>query len=141
VARVGEDLRPLPGTEFEIPCDTVVVAAGLRPNADLLERMGAAIDPATGGPVVNELLETTVPGVFAAGNALVVNDLVDYAAEQGERAAEGAKLFVENGGLPAVDWKPRGAGQEREAGRPPLRERGARRPSSTRGSSGRSATC
>jgi hypothetical protein len=46
-----------------------------------------------------------VPGVFAAGNALVVNDLVDYAAEQGERAAEGAKLFVENGGLPTVDWK------------------------------------
>ncbi len=106
VARVGEDLRPLPGTEFEIPCDTVVVAAGLRPNADLLERMGAAIDPATGGPVVNELLETTVPGVFAAGNALVVNDLVDYAVEQGERAAEGAKLFVEGGGLPAADWKP-----------------------------------
>ena len=105
VAKVGEDLRPLPGTEFEIPCDTVVVAAGLRPNVDLLEKMGAAIDPATGGPVVNELLETTVPGVFAAGNALVVNDLVDYAAEQGERAAEGAKLFVENGGLPTVDWK------------------------------------
>lgn len=105
VAKVGEDLRPLPGTEFEIPCDTIVVAAGLRPNVDLLEKMGAAIDPATGGPVVNELLETTVPGVFAAGNALVVNDLVDYAAEQGERAAEGAKLFVENGGLPTVDWK------------------------------------
>jgi NADPH-dependent 2,4-dienoyl-CoA reductase/sulfur reductase-like enzyme len=103
VAKVGEDLRPLPGTEFDIPCDTVVVAAGLRPNVDLLERMGAAIDPATGGPVVNELLETTIPGVFAAGNALVVNDLVDYAAEQGERAAEGAKLFVENGGLPTVD--------------------------------------
>ncbi|MCC6050527.1 MAG: FAD-dependent oxidoreductase, partial [Thermofilum sp.] len=105
VGKVGEDLRLLPGTEFEIPCDTVVVAAGLRPNVDLLEKMGAAIDPATGGPVVNELLETTVPGVFAAGNALVVNDLVDYAAEQGERAAEGAKLFVENGGLPTVDWK------------------------------------
>jgi len=105
VAKVGENLRPLPGTEFEIPCDTIVVAAGLRPNVDLLEKMGAAIDPATGGPVVNELLETTVPGVFAAGNALVVNDLVDYAAEQGERAAEGAKLFVENGGLPTVDWK------------------------------------
>lgn len=106
VAKVDESLKPLPGTEFEIPCDTVVVAAGLRPNTDLLERMGAAIDPATGGPIVNELLETTVPGVFAAGNALVVNDLVDYAAEQGERAAEGAKLFVESGGLPTSDWKP-----------------------------------
>jgi len=106
VAKVGEDLKPVPGTEFEIPCDTVVVAAGLRPNVDLLEKVGAAIDPATGGPIVNELLETTVPGVFAAGNAVVVNDLVDYAVEQGERAAEGAKLFVEGGGLPATDWKP-----------------------------------
>ncbi|MEM1908549.1 MAG: FAD-dependent oxidoreductase, partial [Thermofilaceae archaeon] len=69
VARVDEALKPIPGTEFEIPCDTVVVAAGLRPNVELLEKIGCAIDPATGGPVVNELLETSVPGVFAAGNA------------------------------------------------------------------------
>ncbi|MEM1642457.1 MAG: FAD-dependent oxidoreductase [Desulfurococcaceae archaeon] len=105
VARVDEALKPIPGTEFEIPCDTVVVAAGLRPNVELLEKIGCAIDPATGGPVVNELLETSVPGVFAAGNALVINDLVDYAAEQGERAAEGAKLFVE-GGVPPTRWLP-----------------------------------
>jgi len=106
VARVDESLRPVEGTEFEIPCDTVVIAAGLRPNVDLLEKLGAAIDPATGGPIVNELLETTVPGVFAAGNALVINDLVDYAARQGEVAAEGAHIFVVNGGIPAERWKP-----------------------------------
>lgn len=105
VARVDEGLKPVPGTEFEIPCDTVIVAAGLRPNVDLLERLGCTIDSATGGPIVNELLETSAPGVFAAGNALVINDLVDYAAEQGERAAEGAHLFVE-GGLPATEWLP-----------------------------------
>jgi len=49
-------------TEFEIPCNTVVISAGLRPNVDLLEKMGVAIDPATGGPIVNEYLETTIPG-------------------------------------------------------------------------------
>lgn len=106
VAKVDEELKPIEGTEFEIPCDTVVVAAGLRPNVDLLEKIGCAIDQATGGPIVNDLLETTIPGVFAAGNALVINDLVDYAAEQGERAAQGAKLFVENGGLQTTDWIP-----------------------------------
>jgi len=51
-------------TEFEIPCNTVVISAGLRPNVDLLEKMGVAIDPATGGPIVNKYLETTIPGGF-----------------------------------------------------------------------------
>ncbi|MGC9182190.1 NAD(P)/FAD-dependent oxidoreductase [Thermogladius sp.] len=100
VARVDENLRPVPGSEFEIPCDTVVVSAGLRPNIDLLERAGVEVDPATGGPAVNELLETSIPGVFAAGNSLVVNDLVDYAVEQGDLAAEGARAYVESGGRP-----------------------------------------
>ncbi|MEM1696659.1 MAG: FAD-dependent oxidoreductase [Desulfurococcaceae archaeon] len=100
VARVDENLKPIKGTEFEIPCDTVIVSAGLRPNVDLLEKLGVVIDPATGGPVVNEHLETTVPGVFVAGNALVVNDLVDYAVEQGERAAYGAWIFVSKPGIP-----------------------------------------
>lgn len=96
VAKVDENLKPVQGSEFEIPCDTVVISAGLKPDVELLEKMGAQIDPATGGPVVNEYLETTVPGVFAAGNALVINDLVDYAVEQGELAAEGAKMFIED---------------------------------------------
>jgi len=104
VARVDENLKPIPGTEFEISCDTVVISAGLRPNIDLLERMGVAVDPSTGGPVVNEYLETSVPGIFAAGNALVINDLVDYAVEQGEVAAEGAYVFVENNGIPSENW-------------------------------------
>ncbi|MCD6358211.1 MAG: FAD-dependent oxidoreductase, partial [Thermoproteales archaeon] len=104
VARVGEDLRPVPGTEFEVECDTVIIAAGLRPNVRLLEDVGVAIDPATGGPVVNEYLETSIPGIFAAGNALVINDLVDYAVEQGELAAEGAHTFIERG-IPRRGWK------------------------------------
>jgi NADPH-dependent 2,4-dienoyl-CoA reductase/sulfur reductase-like enzyme len=105
VAKVDENFKPIEGTEFEIPCDTVVLSVGLRPYLKVLEKLGIHIDPATGGPVVNEYLETNIPGVFVAGNALVVNDLVDYAVEQGELAAEGAKVFIENKGIPTKNWK------------------------------------
>ncbi len=111
VAEVDENLKPVPGTEREIPCDTIVIAAGLVPNTELLERLGVAMDPATAGPRVNELLETSVPGVFAAGNALAINDLVDNVAEQGELAAEGARIFIENSGIPTARWIPLARGR------------------------------
>ncbi|ALM74247.1 NAD(P)/FAD-dependent oxidoreductase [Thermococcus barophilus] len=104
VMKVDENLREIPGTEFWIDCDTVVISAGLIPQVKLLAGIGVEIDPTTGGPVVNDLLETTVPGIFVAGNSLLINDLVDYVAEQGELAAYGAKLFIENGGIPAEKW-------------------------------------
>ncbi len=75
-----------------VECDTVILATGLIPNSKLLVNMGAEIDPGTGGPVVNEFYETTVPGAFAAGNLLVVNDLVDHAVVQGEIAGKNAAL-------------------------------------------------
>jgi len=105
VTKVDENLRPIPGTEKEIPCDTVVIAAGLVPYLKVLEKAGVIIDHATKGPVVNEYLETNIPGVFVAGNALVINDLVDYVVEQGELAAEGAYLYVKNKGIPTQRWK------------------------------------
>jgi pyruvate/2-oxoglutarate dehydrogenase complex dihydrolipoamide dehydrogenase (E3) component len=104
VAKVDENLKLIKGTEFILTCDTVVIAAGLIPNIDLLEKVGVAVDPRSRGPIVNEYLETSIPGIFAAGNALVINDLVDYAAEQGELAAEGAKTFIDNNGIPTKDW-------------------------------------
>jgi NADPH-dependent 2,4-dienoyl-CoA reductase/sulfur reductase-like enzyme len=105
VAKVDENLKPIQGTEFEMPCDTVILSVGLRPYLGVLEKLGISIDPTTGGPIVNEYLETSIPGIFAAGNALVVNDLVDYVVEQGELAAEGAKVFIENNGIPTKNWK------------------------------------
>ena len=96
VAKVDDELNPISGTEVEITCDTVVIAAGLKPEVKLLEGAGVLMDPDTGGPVVNEYLETTLPGVFVSGNALVINDLVDTVVEQGEIAAEGAKLFIDD---------------------------------------------
>ncbi len=106
VAEVGEDLRPLPGTEEVMGCDTVIIATGLVPRASTIKRMGAAIDSRTGGPYVNEWLETSLPGVFVAGNALIINDYVDYAVEQGELAAESARAYIEGGySLPTAGEK------------------------------------
>ncbi|WFO74862.1 FAD-dependent oxidoreductase [Desulfurococcaceae archaeon MEX13E-LK6-19] len=105
VAKVNENLEPIPGTEREIECDTVVIAAGLIPQVRLLEKLGVPIDPATRGPIVNDYLETSIPGIFVAGNALVINDFVDYAVEQGEQAADGARLFIENKGIHTRKWR------------------------------------
>ncbi|WP_367883854.1 NAD(P)/FAD-dependent oxidoreductase [Thermococcus peptonophilus] len=104
VVKVDENLNEVPGSEFWIEADTLVISAGLVPNVKKLKKIGVEIDPATGGPVVNDRLETTVPGIFVAGNALLINDLVDYVAEQGELAAEGAKEFIENGGIESKKW-------------------------------------
>ncbi|NJE01726.1 FAD-dependent oxidoreductase [Thermococcus sp. JdF3] len=104
VVKVDENLREIPGSEFWIEADTLIVSAGLVPSVKKLTAIGVEIDPSTGGPVVNDRLETSVPGVFVAGNALLINDLVDYVAEQGELAAEGAKEFVENGGIGSRKW-------------------------------------
>ncbi|MDK2870811.1 MAG: hypothetical protein PWQ16_163 [bacterium] len=105
VSEVTEDLKIKEGTEKEIKCDTVVVAAGLVPYIKILEKIGVTKDEATKGPIVNEYLETSIPGVFTAGNALVINDLVDHVVEQGEKAADGALGFVEKGGIPTKKWR------------------------------------
>ncbi len=103
IVKVDENLNEIPGSEFWVDCDTVLISAGLVPKVKLLKKMGARIDPRIGGPVVNEFLETTVPGVFVAGNSLVINDLVDYVVEQGEIAADGAIKFIEKG-IPSLRW-------------------------------------
>ncbi|WP_457751276.1 NAD(P)/FAD-dependent oxidoreductase [Thermococcus sp.] len=104
VVKVDENLNEIPGTEFWIEADTLIISAGLVPSVKKLKAIGVEIDPATGGPVVNDRLETSVPGIFAAGNSLLINDLVDYVAEQGELAAEGAMEFIEKGGIESRKW-------------------------------------
>ncbi|HDN18391.1 MAG TPA: pyridine nucleotide-disulfide oxidoreductase [Candidatus Bathyarchaeota archaeon] len=105
VYEVDRNLNPIPGTKKIIKCDTLVISAGLIPRIDLLREAGAVLDPSTKSVVVNEFLESTIPGVFVAGNALLINDLVDYVAEQGEKAAEGAVKFIEGDGFPAGEIK------------------------------------
>ncbi len=104
VVKVDENLNEVPGSEFWIKADTLVISAGLVPAVKPLKKIGVEIDPATGGPVVNDRLETSVPGIFVAGNSLVINDLVDYVAEQGELAAKSAKEFIDGGGIESRKW-------------------------------------
>lgn len=92
IARVDEKSVPIPGTEEFYPCDTLLLSCGLIPENELSASCGVEMNPVTGGPVVNECLETNKAGIFACGNVLHVHDLVDYvsgeALEAGERAAE-----------------------------------------------------
>lgn len=92
LAKVDEKSQPIPGTEEEIPCDTLLLSCGLLPENELSGQMGVDLSPVTGGARVDESLETNIPGVFACGNVLHVHDLVDYvsmeSAEAGRHAAE-----------------------------------------------------
>lgn len=97
IAEVGPDRKPIPGTEERYTCDTLLLSVGLIPENELSRGAGVAISNITNGPVVNESLETSIPGVFACGNVLHVHDLVDYVSEEAARAGENAAKFVSAG--------------------------------------------
>ena len=94
IAKVGEDLKPIPGTEEEIPCDTLLLSCGLTPENELSGNLGVKMNPVTNGPVVNESLETDREGVFACGNVLHVHDLVDYVSEEAAQAGKRAAAYL-----------------------------------------------
>lgn len=94
IAEVGADLKPIAGTEEYYPCDTLLLSCGLIPENELSRGMGVGIHPVTGGPIVNESLETNVEGVFSAGNALHVHDLVDYVSEEAAAAGRNAAKYA-----------------------------------------------
>ncbi len=94
LAQVDEKGRPIPGTEEEYTCDTLLLSVGLIPENELSAGMGVEIDRVTSGPVVNESLETSIPGVFACGNVLHVHDLVDFVSEEAGRAGTNAAKYV-----------------------------------------------
>ena len=96
IAEVDERSKPIPGTEQEIACDTLLLSCGLIPENELSRSAGVEINPSTNGPIVNESFETSVPGVFACGNVLHVHDLVDYVSEESARAGRSAARFVKN---------------------------------------------
>ncbi|MBQ8935359.1 MAG: FAD-dependent oxidoreductase [Oscillospiraceae bacterium] len=98
IAEVGSDLKPIPGTEEFYACDTLLLSCGLLPENELSRAMGVEMNRATNGPMVNESLETSVPGVFAAGNVLHVHDLVDYVSEEAGAAGRAAAEYVRSGG-------------------------------------------
>ncbi|WP_026527310.1 NAD(P)/FAD-dependent oxidoreductase [Butyrivibrio sp. VCD2006] len=97
IAEVDKNMKPIPGTEERYTCDTLLLSCGLIPENELSRNAGVEMNPVTSGPVVNESLETNIPGVFACGNVLHVHDLVDYVSEEATRAGANAAKFVKNG--------------------------------------------
>ncbi|MBQ8994841.1 MAG: FAD-dependent oxidoreductase [Oscillospiraceae bacterium] len=97
VSAVDENLRPIPGTEQDFECDTLLLSVGLVPENELTKSAGIALDPRTRGAVVYENRETDLEGVFACGNVLHVHDLVDFVSEEAEFAGRAAAEYVRFG--------------------------------------------
>ncbi len=94
ISKVDENFKPIPGTETIYDCDTLLLSVGLLPENELSKSAGIEIDPVTSGPIVNEAMETSVPGIFASGNVVHVHDLVDFVTAESRRAGENAARFV-----------------------------------------------
>ena len=97
ISAVDDKLKPIPGTEEYYSCDTLLLSVGLIPENELTLGAGAPLSRVTNGPVVNESLETGVPGIFACGNVLHVHDLVDYVSEEAAQAGRAAAKYVQGG--------------------------------------------
>lgn len=94
VSRVDEHLAPIPGTERVVPCDTLLLSVGLIPENELSVGAGVELDPHTRGAVVDQSLQTGVPGIFACGNVLHVHDLADNVTTESERAGAAAAVYA-----------------------------------------------
>ncbi len=99
VVKVDEKLRPIEGTEKDFSCDTLILSVGLIPENELSREAGVLIDDHTKGAVVDEHFQTSVPGIFAAGNVLHVHDLVDFVSQEAEALAEGVRQYLAENGL------------------------------------------
>jgi len=102
IAQVDDKRQPIPGTEEVVECDTLLLSVGLIPENELTRGAGIAIDPVTSGAVVNQFMETSVPGIFACGNVLQVHDLVDFVTMEARRAGAAAAHRITQG-LPVAE--------------------------------------
>lgn len=102
VSQVDEHLAPIPGTERIVPCDTLLLSVGLIPENELSVAAGVELDPRTRGAVVDQSLQTGVPGIFACGNVLHVHDLADNVTTESERAGAAAAAYALGTGAGAV---------------------------------------
>ena len=106
VSQVDERLAPIPGTERIVPCDTLLLSVGLIPENELSVAAGVELDPRTRGAVVDQSLQTGVPGIFACGNVLHVHDLADNVTTESERAGAAAAAYALGTGAGTVpDWE------------------------------------
>lgn len=110
IAEVDEHLKPIPGTEVRYPCDTLMLSVGLLPENELSREAGVELSAVTRGPVVDQSLQTSIPGIFACGNVLHVHDLVDFVSQEATAAGTQAARYVqgeaastrEDRGIPVV---------------------------------------
>lgn len=102
VSQVDERLAPIPGTERIVPCDTLLLSVGLIPENELSVAAGVELDPRTRGAVVDQSLQTGVPGIFACGNVLHVHDLADNVTTESERAGAAAAAYAMGTGASAI---------------------------------------
>lgn len=102
VSQVDERLAPIPGTERIVPCDTLLLSVGLIPENELSVAAGVELDPRTRGAVVDQSLQTGIPGIFACGNVLHVHDLADNVTTESERAGAAAAAYTLGTGAGAV---------------------------------------
>lgn len=101
VSRVDEHLAPIAGTERIVPCDTLLLSVGLIPENELSVGAGVELDPRTRGAMVDQSLQTGLPGIFACGNVLHVHDLADNVTTESERAGTAAAAYSLGGGAGA----------------------------------------
>ncbi len=97
VSKVDENRRPIPGTEINFDCDTLLLSCGLIPENELTVSAGIEISSVTSGAIVDDTFCTSIPGIFACGNVLHVHDLVDYVSEESFKAGTAAAAFVREG--------------------------------------------
>lgn len=101
VSQVNENMQPVPGTEKRYDCDTLILSVGLIPENELSLMAGVELDPRTKGAVMDEFYQTSVPGIFAAGNVLHVHDLVDFVSLEAERLAKSVAAYLKEDLAPA----------------------------------------
>ncbi len=94
VSKVDENFRPIPGTEINFDCDTLLLSVGLIPENELSKDGGILLDPKTNGAIVYEDMQTETPGIFACGNVLHVHDLVDFVTKESMRAGQSATEYI-----------------------------------------------
>ena len=92
IAKVDEKMQPIAGTEFDIDCDTLLLSVGLIPENELSRGLNLEMHPLTSGPIIDQRRQTSMPGIFAAGNVVHVHDLVDFVSEEAEIAGKFAAL-------------------------------------------------
>lgn len=105
LSRVDEDFQPIEGTEKEIDVDLLLLSVGLIPENDFFKEAGVSLNDKTQGALVDEWFQTDVPGIFGCGNAVHIEDLVDWVTMDGFRAGDGAVAYAGTGSLPTTDKK------------------------------------